>query len=118
MSAEDRIAADRQVVTDHLEGRVTPETDPWIYDDDVLYFAALRLAKADRGWLEERAADPSRPASRRSWLRSALQVTAPGAGATAVIGFRAADGGLATEARTRRAGGPQEPEGETDGERH
>lgn len=39
-------AHDLQLVRDVAAGRTTPEAQPWVFDDDVLYFAVARLETA------------------------------------------------------------------------
>ena len=48
---------DRALVLDVLAGAITPESHPWVFDEDVLLFSVRRLERDDAGWLLARFAD-------------------------------------------------------------
>lgn len=56
-------AHDLQLVRDVAAGRTTPEAHPWVFDDDVLYFAVGRLETAP-GCVERLVAALLEPESR------------------------------------------------------
>lgn len=47
------IEADRDLVMKVARGEVRPETDPWVFEEDLLAFALAHLMTADRAWLED-----------------------------------------------------------------
>ena len=51
--SDDRRESSRQLILDVLAEKVTHGTDPVLFDEDVVMFAAQRLEKHDSHWLRE-----------------------------------------------------------------
>lgn len=47
----DRVGAARDLVEDVLAGKVTRDTHPWVWEDDLLLFNVALLQRHDRDWL-------------------------------------------------------------------
>lgn len=56
---------DRGLVREVLSGTITPESEPWVFEEDTLLFAVRRLEEDDPEWLLAQLADPSVPFERR-----------------------------------------------------
>ena len=54
-----------ELVRDVLSGVITPESDPWVFEEDALLFAVRRLEQDDPEWLLAQLADGSIPFERR-----------------------------------------------------
>jgi hypothetical protein len=59
------VELDRGLVREVLSGTVTPESDPWVFREDALFFAVRRLEEDDPEWLLARLTDRSIPFERR-----------------------------------------------------
>ncbi|MEW2357381.1 serine/threonine-protein kinase [Spirillospora sp. NPDC029432] len=75
--ADRRIRDDRRLVLDFLNGEITYAEQPWIFDDDVLLFAVLRLMERDRGWLRGQRATAAWPEERTGQVFGLLDVPGP-----------------------------------------
>lgn len=60
-----RLDAAKKLVDDVLAGRVTPATDPAVFDDDLLYIQVGMLEQLDADWLKGRLTDPAVAADAR-----------------------------------------------------
>lgn len=71
MSSPDRIAAARELIQDVLLGVITAESDPHVFEDDLLYLAVgtLRREPTELAWLEEQLAERHPGAA---WVRACL----------------------------------------------
>lgn len=71
MSGPDRIAQARSLVQDVLLGVITAESDPHVFEDDLLYLAVgtLRREPSELAWLQEQLAQPHPGAA---WVRACL----------------------------------------------
>ena len=68
---------DRGLVREVLSGTITPESDPWVFEEDALLFAVRRLEEDDPGWLLAQLADRGIPFERRrAVFAGTLQVRA------------------------------------------
>ena len=56
---------DRGLVREVLSATITPESDPWVFEEDALLYAVRRLEEDDPGWLLAQLADRSIPFERR-----------------------------------------------------
>ena len=50
----DPLEQQKRLVEEVLQGIVTPESDPAVWEDDLLYLAVAVLKKSDVNWLETR----------------------------------------------------------------
>ena len=53
----DRVAQSKSLVQDVLAGRKTPDSDPAVFEDDLLYLAVGVLRQQDLAWLEARLSE-------------------------------------------------------------
>jgi hypothetical protein len=57
----ERLEQARSLVRDVLAGGVTPETHPWVFDEDLLLFSVRGLEACDPVWLLAQLADTRHP---------------------------------------------------------
>lgn len=55
----ERLKAARELVTGVITGSVTPDADPAVFNDDLLYMAVGMLEQLDQAWLYARFDDDS-----------------------------------------------------------
>lgn len=62
---EERLKSARALVTDVLAGRITPESKPMLFEEDVVLFSVRTVEIEDPAWLLAQLADASYPLSGR-----------------------------------------------------
>jgi hypothetical protein len=58
----------RALIRDVLEGGITPETHPWVFEEDMLLFSVRRLEVADPEWLLAQLAETRHPLAVRATI--------------------------------------------------
>lgn len=60
-----RLESARALVTDVLAGRITPESNAMLFDEDVVLFSVRVVEKYDPSWLLAQLSDANHPLSGR-----------------------------------------------------
>jgi hypothetical protein len=68
----ERLQAARELVDNVIAGRVTPDSDPAVFNDDLLYMAVGMLEQLDQAWLYERFDDDDAAAERLTHVANCL----------------------------------------------
>jgi hypothetical protein len=63
--SKERLESARTFVANVLAGQITPETEPMLFEEDIVLFNVRTLEKGDPTWVLTQLADPSHPLSGR-----------------------------------------------------
>ena len=68
----ERLQAARELVEKVIDGRVTPDADPAVFNDDLLYMAVGMLEQLDQAWLYARFDAPGAATERLAHVANCL----------------------------------------------